>query len=686
MLKRNRIFCTFAPLMLLLLLLAGCAGSGSGTDTTGSADGTTDAAGTDWSRYTILCSETATEAVRKSTITVQKAMQAQFGVKPETDTDWVRRGEDVPNDRYEILVGETNRQASADALNLLRSDRKSCNMDYLIRVTDRKVVIIGGSDEATLAAVEYFLGQAVTSLDAGYEYHFRRDNDVITLNGRNMEDYALLLPADAPETLTAAAEELRVKINSITGYKPPIAETATGCDIVVRYGTELYGWEGKVAFDGADLVIGGGHPLSCETVLRAFTETLTGTASLNADYTLTKETELTTYFKGTSDRDALSYRCGEEMQFSISLMCEGRIISCPQFRWETGADDGQEHRSGLVSGRNGTLTVSASISKPGFVRLIVTPCDENGRAIGGMETFDGGAGADVLKLEQGLAEPADFDAFWARQLAELDKVRPEVISMVEVDAGTPGYVAYDVKIKCAGSMPVSGILTMPVGAKPGTLKAQMTFMGYGYAGVTPVCAPNTLYFNVNAHGIDNLREDAYYREFEQTHYKYGWDAEENKNPETCYFLYMDLRNIQGARWLLTRPEYNGKGLYLRGGSQGAMQCVAVAAFVDEVVDLELFIPWMADLGGKEAGRIQGWVPEANPEVTGILYFDTANLAKRVKCPVRIQGYLGDYTCPPSTLIVLYRSFGSQKTLTLQQNGTHGRYPKDTYSYQLKSQA
>ena len=255
--------------------------------------------------------------------------------------------------------------------------------------------------------------------------------------------------------------------------------------------------------------------------------------------------------------------------------------------------------------------------------------------------------------------------------------------MVEVDAGTPGYVAYDVKIRCAGPTPVSGILTMPVGAKAGSLKAQMTFNGYGYAGVTPVCAPNTLYFNVNAHGIDNLREDDYYKEFEQTHYKYGWNETENKDPKTCYFLYMDLRNIQGARWLLTRPEYDGKGLYLRGGSQGAMQCVAVAAFVRETVDLELFIPWMADLGGKEAGRIKGWIPEANPDVTGILYFDTANLAKRVTCPVRISGYLGDYTCPPSTLIVLYKSFSSQKSLILYQNGTHGRYPKDTYSYQLK---
>lgn len=685
MMHRKKRVLFWIPVLLLAALLAACGKGDAGTPATGeSGPGTQqEPAPFDWSRYTILCNEFAGDEIRKSTVTLQKAIAQTLGVRLETDTDWVRKGETVPDDRYEILVGETNRRASADALQDLQGDRKCHSMDYIIRVTETKVVILGGSDEATLAAVEYLTGGALTSLAADYDYHFRRNNEVILLNGRNIEDYAVLVPEDAPEALQAAVEELRVKINGITGCKPPIVGSATGCDIAVRYGTAQYGPVGTVYFDGSTLVIDGGHPLSCEAVLRRFTESLTGAAALQADYTLTEETKLKTDFKGTSEGDALSYRCGDEMRFYISLLCEGRVISCPQFRWEITADDGQAPRSGTVSGKNGTLTVSASVSRPGFVRLTVTPCDGDGRPIAGMETFDGGAGADVLKLEQGLPEPADFDAFWAEQLRLLDAVKPEVLSMTEVDAGTPGYVAYDVKLRCVGSMPVSGILTVPVGAKPGTLKAQMTFNGYGYAGVTPVCAPGTLYFNVNAHGIDNLREDAYYREFEQTHYKYGWDETENRSPETCYFRYMDLRNIQGARWLLTRPEYDGKGLYLRGGSQGAMQCVAVAAFVKETVDLELFIPWMADLGGGEAGRLRGWVPEANPEVTGILYFDTANLAKRVTCPVRISGYLGDYTCPPSTLIVLYRSFASaQKSLIFYQNGTHGRYPKDTYSYRL----
>lgn len=679
----------FALLLIVLLVaaaLAACGRGGDGTSTTtpdGSETTAREETAFDLKNYTILCNEFANDEIRKSTVTLQKKIKEQFGIRLETDTDWVRKGEEVPNDRFEILVGETNRQASIDVLTELRNDRKCHSMDYIIRVTGDKVVILGGSEEATLAAVEYLTRGALTSLAADYNYHFRRDNEVILLNGTNIGNYSIRMPEDAPDALKAAVEELRVKINSVTGCKPPLVSAATGKDIVVRYGTAQYGPVGKVYFEGADLMIDGGHPLSCEAVLKTFTETLKGSVTLKADYTLTEEADLKTYFKGTSEKDALSYACGEDMKFHISLLCEGRIISCPQFRWEITADDGQTARSGLVSGKNGTLTLSASVSKPGFVRLIVTPCDETGRAIGGMETFDGGAGADVMKLEQGLPEPEDFDAFWAEQIGLLDQVRPEVISMVEVDAGTPGYVAYDVKIQCAGPTPVSGILTMPVGAKAGSLKAQMTFNGYGYAGVTPVCAPNTLYFNVNAHGIDNLREDDYYKEFEQTHYKYGWNETENKDPKTCYFLYMDLRNIQGARWLLTRPEYDGKGLYLRGGSQGAMQCVAVAAFVRETVDLELFIPWMADLGGKEAGRIKGWIPEANPDVTGILYFDTANLAKRVTCPVRISGYLGDYTCPPSTLIVLYKSFSSQKSLILYQNGTHGRYPKDTYSYQLK---
>ncbi len=95
------------------------------------------------------------------------------------------------------------------------------------------------------------------------------------------------------------------------------------------------------------------------------------------------------------------------------------------------------------------------IGKPGFVRLQAFVVDKNGKRytksfnFKGDETtpegkrarnrferqnksvfFDGGAGAEIEKLTS-HPEPKDFDAFWAKQYARLDRV-PIKADMVEI--------------------------------------------------------------------------------------------------------------------------------------------------------------------------------------------------------------------------------------------------------------
>lgn len=67
--------------------------------------------------------------------------------------DWVKgikQGETVTNSDPEILIGETNRAESVSALAEL-----SGSQDYMIRLTDNKLVIVGKCDAATLRALSY---------------------------------------------------------------------------------------------------------------------------------------------------------------------------------------------------------------------------------------------------------------------------------------------------------------------------------------------------------------------------------------------------------------------------------------------------------------------------------------------------------------------------------------------------
>lgn len=382
------------------------------------------------------------------------------------------------------------------------------------------------------------------------------------------------------------------------------------------------------------------------------------------------------YFRGSTVKDAVGYSCGEKMVFELELVHDGKVFGVPLFKCEIFKDDGESEFK-FLSGESGKVTVETSISKPGFVHLIVTACALDGTPLTNIDKFEGGAGADIESIEQGIPEPDDFDEFWESQLEKLNAVTPEILMKKELDTNDPNFVAYDVRIKSVGDTPVSGIITMPKNAAPKSLTASLFFHGYGFDGANIECAPNKIRFDVNIHGQENLREKAYYDEYARTHSGFGYDREQNKNPETCYFKNVILRDIQAARFICSMPEYDGQGIVVSGGSMGAMQAVNVAANLNCIKKLYIYVPWLCDLGGAEVGRLRGWRPEFD---NGVRYFDTASQAKRVKCPVEIQCGLGDYICPPSGEVVLWKNFKTEKRIKFIQNRTHPYCPIEEISY------
>ena len=111
------------------------------------------------------------------------------------------------------------------------------------------------------------------------------------------------------------------------------------------------------------------------------------------------------FFLGSTTKDAVSYLCGEEMVFELTLYDEGKnVLSVPLFKWETIGDDGVR-RDGMVSGESGKITLTTSIEKPGFVRVFVRACAIDGTPLEGFDIFEGGAGAELDKITQGSPIP-----------------------------------------------------------------------------------------------------------------------------------------------------------------------------------------------------------------------------------------------------------------------------------------
>lgn len=387
-------------------------------------------------------------------------------------------------------------------------------------------------------------------------------------------------------------------------------------------------------------------------------------------------------FFGKLDKPSPIYKPGEKMVFTITLFNENKPVSGKKLKWTRTGDDSITANGEGISSAEG-FKIITSTDKPGFVRVYVTAYDNEGKQLTGQVKewgipkeknffFDGGAcvAPDTLA---GVAEPADFDAYWQKQKELLASVPLKVLEMKKVESNNKVNV-FDVKLTCAGKMPVSGYLIMPKNSKPKSLEAEVCFLGYGVrsAAKNLSAGEKKIYFNINAHGIENGRPREYYNNLKKNSLKnYAFDKKENSNPDTCYFRDMFLRAMRALEFVKSLPEWNGKDLKVNGGSQGGMQSLAAAGLDRDVTYCYAWAPWCCDMGGKYAlKRLVGeWYIEYTPALN---YFDPINFAKRAnpECKLHIIANLGDYICPPSGVWIAYNNFPGPKTIVVRQGCEH----------------
>ncbi len=407
----------------------------------------------------------------------------------------------------------------------------------------------------------------------------------------------------------------------------------------------------------------------------------------------------------TTDKDALSYKVGEEIVFHAALYAKNEIVACNKFSWEAFTADGKTY-TGECSGKSGEAEIKIPATGAGFVRLKVYALRSNGGLIAvvnqSRETinapmFGACVNIDEVGNDWGSAEPTDFDAFWDRQLAVLDDISPDLLSIEPIPNKYNTHDLYRVKIKCDCSDTcdiVSAYITVPKNPSKGSLKINMYYNGYGtqdeFYNFTklPFTNPDTIFFTVFAHSEELGHEVSYYSHLNN----YGFEG--NEDPEKSYFRDMILRDVQALRFAKAyfgtegvkdangNPVaglglWNGTTVTVSGGSQGAFQAFAVTALCPEVSSGGYDVPWMCNVADTTAkgGNVMGTV--FRPEFTsGLAYFDTISFAKRISenNQVTITVGLGDYVCPPTWMIALYKQLNCQVKLTFTQGRTHGYTP------------
>ena len=352
------------------------------------------------------------------------------------------------------------------------------------------------------------------------------------------------------------------------------------------------------------------------------------------------------FLVGKTNKSALSYKPGEEMIYTFKAELGNQKADGLFLRWVRKGDDGVK-MSGKVPADQ-TAVVKTKLDKPGFVSVDVFLVDQKGKVVQqeykdwsrktrkrSVAYFVGTAVEPETLTDCG--EPADFDAFWAKQKKRLAAVPfKDKVTLKKIKTVNKADI-YAVSIPCAGPRPVTGYLNVPVNAKPKSLPAQISFHGYGnHIHRAPGWgSPGRLTLDINAHGQELGKDDAYYKKFFESirsnGKSYAFDPKQNADPETAFFNGMALRVMRALEYLKSRPEWNGKDLIVTGGSQGGFQAIAAAGLDSSVTLCRVSIPWLCNLGANQTGMRGGWTPSFR---NGLRYFDSINFGRRT-CNVYI---------------------------------------------------
>ena len=400
-------------------------------------------------------------------------------------------------------------------------------------------------------------------------------------------------------------------------------------------------------------------------------------------------------FNAKTDKHPLKYEIDEPMVFTFTFDLKGQELDAPlTIEWTRTGDDGVKETGSVIYDGKEPATMTTKIGNNGFVRIYAKLKQSDGKYLknkNGQDWFFDGGAAVHPELLTSTPEPEDFDEFWAKQKARLDKV-PIVAELTEVSKNDVATV-YVARVLCAGPRPVTGILTIPLGAAEGKkYPARVDFHGYGYDGakdyqkVVIKGEADKITFNVNAHGVEYMRDNQYYAAFgamlRQNGTGYAFDKTINSDPETCYFNGMALRVMRALQYVKSLEAWNGKDLHANGGSQGGLQTIWAAALDPDVTLASPHVPWCCDIGGRDNYK-RNFGTWHIPYVRALDYYDCMNMAKRIHCTFNVpRAGLGDYVCPPSGIAIMYNNLKCKKSIVWFQGCEHGYIPEKCETFRL----
>lgn len=380
----------------------------------------------------------------------------------------------------------------------------------------------------------------------------------------------------------------------------------------------------------------------------------------------------------TTDHPDRNYRTGEQATLTIEAYKGGNALDGVKVFYRTGNEmslpeerDSTVFRAGKANIPIGTRT------EPGF-----RACDLS-FSVYGKEYKDLVKVAFSHEAIKPLTPmPADFDGFWRKAVEEARQtdLTPEItplpkysndsieVALVRLNVGPGGRNMYGYLTR-----PRDGkkhpVLFCPPGAGSKKIEPTTYYSEHGY-----------IYLNINIHNGCNpeLSDEEYAAPRRAAG---GYERRGIADKDSFYYRSVYAGCSRCVDFLCSLPDWDGRNVGVTGGSQGGALTIVTAALNQKVTFCAPFYPALCDLLGFRQGRAGGWPKyfrdrqeAAGAELT-LPYYDVANFARKLTCPVFFSFGYNDDTCSPTSTYAAYNVITAPKTLAVTPTSGHWRFPE-----------
>jgi cephalosporin-C deacetylase len=332
---------------------------------------------------------------------------------------------------------------------------------------------------------------------------------------------------------------------------------------------------------------------------------------------------------------------------------------------------------GEVSFTNGIGGLETKFDAPGTILAEVKWTSTAGKT----QRALAGAAAAPEQIALSAPCPVDFDRFWRSKLKELKAV-PVNPKLESVETGNTNIEYWKITMDNIRGTHIQGQIARPAQGKklPALLIVQ-------WAGVYPLqrswvtdrATQGWLALNIEAHDLPIDAPDSFYKE-QSAGLLRSYPSIGDDDRETSYFLRMYLSCDRALEYLIKRNDWDGKTLAVMGASQGGMQTLMLAGLHPRKLTAAMaLVPAGCDMLGPVVGRAPGWPQWYNDTGRGkdaervreaSRYYDVANFAMRIKCPVLVGLGLQDQTCPPAGVFAAFNQISTPKEAVILPKSGH----------------